>query len=293
MVTSQNLPQGIITERDVVRLAARGSSLQDLVVDDVMSSPVHTLSADTSMKAVLGEAQRLGVRHFAVVHPNGELAGVLTFSDLVRQALHLAEIHAEELEEVVARRTKELHAVNLSLEQLSLQDQLTEIGNRRAMELDLERLHAAAMRYGPVFAVVLFDVDYFKRYNDTYGHLAGDDALRQVGRCLTTMCRRADGLYRYGGEEMLMLLPGTPLKGAMTVAQRSVKALEALGIPNAGTPSGVLTITAGVACFDPVDDAASWRSLVARADQALYRGKANGRNRALSQLAPERAASRA
>ena len=114
----------------------------------------------------------------------------------------------------------ELERVNREWLKWSLTDTLTGLGNRRRMEDDLAQIHARALRVGRSFGTVLFDIDYFKPYNDHYGHLAGDDALRRVATCLDRDVRAGESVYRYGCEEFLLLLSDCGVDEAAEAAQR-------------------------------------------------------------------------
>ncbi|HEV7478036.1 MAG TPA: diguanylate cyclase [Burkholderiales bacterium] len=179
--------------------------------------------------------------------------------------------------------SNELTAANQRLETLSHQDGLTGIANRRAFDFLIERQFVEAQRRREPFAVVLCDVDHFKAYNDQYGHLAGDECLRQVAAALARSCKRAtDVAARYGGEEFALLLPDTPAAGALRVVEIAQTELAALAITHAGsTTSNVVTFSAGIASYLPERDKVS-RDLAARADEALYRAKQLGRNRAVA-----------
>jgi len=154
-------------------------------------------------------------------------------------------------------------------------DPLTGLGNRRKMDEDLDVLTSRRDRYGQRFGVALLDVDHFKTLNDTAGHQAGDDALRQVASVIRAKLRRADTAYRYGGEEMLLVLP-TGAELAAAAAERMRDAVQSAAIPHPGRPGSgsVLTVSVGVA--EAADDPADF---LAAADQALYRAKSAGRNR--------------
>ena len=150
----------------------------------------------------------------------------------------------------------------------------------RAMEVDLKYTHEDALRYQRPYSIALLDVDCFKLYNDHYGHAAGDRALQQVASYLRSMSRNADRLYRYGGEELLLLLPETRLAGAEVLARRLVEGLAECNIPHCKSPFEVVTISGGIGCEELERGAAdkTWQEVAARADQALYRAKGNGRN---------------
>ncbi len=155
-------------------------------------------------------------------------------------------------------------------------DPLTGIANRLRLSEDIAVLWAQARRYGRSCCAALCDVDWFKSYNDAYGHLAGDQVLRRVVRAIRGELRRSDVMYRYGGEEFLVLLPEESTGEAGAAMDRVRHAVEAMCI---ATPAdrGVVTISVGVAAMGPRDeDPQRW---LARADQALYAAKAKGRNR--------------
>jgi diguanylate cyclase (GGDEF)-like protein len=174
----------------------------------------------------------------------------------------------------------ELERANGVLVEMARTDPLTRLGNRRRLHEDLEALHARAMRYGHAYCVALVDLDSFKAYNDTYGHSAGDDALKAVADALTAACRTGDAVYRYGGEELVVLLSEQALDGACVAVERMRNAVMMLGIPHVNnTAAGVVTISAGVASLTP---GAQVTGVLTAADDALYRAKAAGKNRVTS-----------
>jgi diguanylate cyclase (GGDEF)-like protein len=162
-------------------------------------------------------------------------------------------------------------------------DPLTEVPNRLRLQEDLEALHARGARYGHRYAVALCDLDHFKKYNDHFGHLAGDEALRRAAHCIRDHLRRGDTVYRYGGEEFLVVLPEQSLPEAVAAMERVRRSLEALAIEHAPeAPNPVLTISVGVAEITPVTGGPEdW---VARADASLYEAKARGRNRVVPEV---------
>jgi diguanylate cyclase (GGDEF)-like protein len=279
VVTERDVPVGIITERDIVgvlldTLQGHGS---DARVEDCMSAPPLTLRTDASLFEALVLCRSRGIRHLPVVGADGRLAGILTQSDLVRAHVELIESQRELVEKAVARRTSELKQVNARLRALAMEDPLMGIGNRRAMEVDLQYTHDAALRYGTAYSVAMFDVDWFKKYNDTYGHDAGDDVLREISESLSSGIRRSDRLYRYGGEEILLVLPMTLTAEATLVCRRLVRSLYNRGIKHADSDFGVITLSCGVATAK-APWTRDWRGLVRLADKALYQAKAGGKN---------------
>src|SRR5688572_20147427 len=203
VVCEKRKPVGIISERDLVRVLntvlENGANTPGTAFD-VMSSPVLTIRASESVATAMALARSRGFRRLPIVDADGFLVGLVTQSDFLRAHAETVEAQRDSLERLVAERTRQLEEVVQRLEVLSLQDVLLAIGNRRAMQLALDRAHDLARRYGRAYSVVLFDVDHFKPFNDRYGHSAGDEILRQIAHCLGRSTRKSDSLYRYGGE---------------------------------------------------------------------------------------------
>jgi diguanylate cyclase (GGDEF)-like protein len=187
--------------------------------------------------------------------------------------LHEANEHLHEAKE-------ELEVLNSNLDQLSRTDSLTGLANRRHAEEALQDALLRFHRYGAAqgFVVAMVDIDFFKRVNDAYGHEAGDDLLRGLARAMTAGVRDCDLVSRWGGEEFLLLLPGTDLDGAGRLLERLRQRLGETAFA-CGTGAGEMTVSAtvtigaaGVAPGDALED------VIRRADGALYRGKGQGRN---------------
>jgi diguanylate cyclase (GGDEF)-like protein len=166
------------------------------------------------------------------------------------------------------------------LQQLSFVDALTGISNRRQFDLSLQAEWQRAQRSRQDLSLIMLDIDYFKRYNDSYGHLAGDECLRIMGAMLRSVVKRStDVLARYGGEEFVILLPDTSAQGAGLIAKRIADELARLNLPHKASPlGGKLTVSMGCATCK-VSEANKPDILVAAADEALYRAKGAGRNR--------------
>ena len=185
-----------------------------------------------------------------------------------------------QLQTMVAARTAELERSNAKLEELSSTDGLTGISNRRGFDAAIEHEWRRAQRSTHPLALAMLDVDHFKTYNDLYGHQAGDECLRTVAKLIAVHGRRTgDMVARYGGEEFALMAPGLDAHQALLVAQGICEALQALALPHAGSPYGVVTISVGVAAHVP-DEAETPVKLIWSADRALYRAKLEGRNRA-------------
>ena len=165
------------------------------------------------------------------------------------------------------------------LDRMALLDGLTEIPNRRSFDTTLQQEISRAARNGSFLSLILMDIDFFKKYNDQYGHASGDACLRRVAMAIKEVMKRAsDFVARYGGEEFVMILPGTDTKGAIHVAEEVRRAVAELKIQHAASDVaehvslslGVATVL-GDRSISPVD-------LIEKADVSLYQAKANGRN---------------
>lgn len=201
---------------------------------------------------------------------------------LVRQIVIRDQLEAE-----LRIAEEHLRERNRELTDLAARDSLTGLANRRHFEETLRLEIKRAMRTGSPLSLVLLDVDFFKKYNDRYGHVAGDECLRQVAAALRdSLARPIDLAARYGGEEFAVVLPATGQVGARYIAERLRLAVMDLGIAHAGNPPGVVTISAGVCTLHGTPDQdEELEGFVGQADALLYRAKAEGRNRVATDLA--------
>ncbi|MDT3308965.1 diguanylate cyclase [Shewanella vaxholmensis] len=168
------------------------------------------------------------------------------------------------------------------LHSIALLDSLTGVANRRQFEQRLPELWKHCCRNQLALSVVMLDVDFFKRFNDHYGHQEGDQCLRQVAKAISNSLQRGiDFVARYGGEEFICILPETPISGAMHMAQNIVNAVQALHLEHVDSSFKEVTISAGVSSVIPRQDL-TWQSLIETADQQLYLAKERGRNQIAS-----------
>ncbi|MET3172382.1 UNVERIFIED_ORG: diguanylate cyclase (GGDEF)-like protein [Arthrobacter sp. UYCu721] len=199
--------------------------------------------------------------------------------DYVTKPLDPFVLHARLM---VALRVTTLHAdlahYRKVLSQQARTDPLTGLHNRLKLSEDLDQLHARSQRYTEGYSVAMCDVDNFKSYNDIYGHQAGDLALRAVAGALVSAARKTDGVYRYGGEEFLLVLPNQTQLSAKAFMERALDTVRELEIVHLGDPLGQLTLSAGISAFT-AEHRADADTLLGEADAALYAAKAAGRNR--------------
>jgi diguanylate cyclase (GGDEF)-like protein len=212
------------------------------------------------------------------------LIGLLVRSILGRRRAILALAHERaHLESRVRERTLELEQVNAKLARISLTDGLTGLANRRHFNEVLEREFARLQRSGGTLSLLMLDVDYFKPYNDTYGHVAGDECLQQVGQLIQRcMLPQSGGLAaRYGGEEFAVILPDAELAAARALAESINAGVAYLGIAHRGSAVAAhVTVSVGVVTLQPVLYGSA-NQVIAQADAQLYLAKSGGRNRVL------------
>jgi len=286
VVCEQGTPVGVITERDIVALLSRiiaGADHSETRAGDIMTSPVHTLVESAPMGEVVRVMRERGFRRVPIVDDKNQLSGILNITELQSATNAALEERGRDLEAAVFARTAELEAANAKLERLTRQDSLTGLLNRRAMCERIEELHAIARRHGNPYSAAMIDIDHFKLYNDAQGHPAGDHVIREMASAFRDAIRASDSVYRYGGEEFLILMPETDAHGAGLVTERIRATAEARAIEHpASATHRHVTVSLG---FTEVTDRETaqkltWQDVVARADQALYRSKQKGRNRA-------------
>lgn len=266
VICEDGKPVGMITEQDLVKLFYKYSEYglpDSLTAGEVMTSEPTTFNTNMDLSEAIAIMKSKGLRHLPVVSESGKLAGIITLADMVKAYSALVEEN-NKLEEV----SEELHW-------LSMEDCLTEMPNRRAMERDLMQAEARAQRYDETYTVALIDIDFFKPYNDYYGHLKGDEALKHVASVLKMKARTSDKVFRYGGEEFLYYMPVSSLDDACTAAERLRMALENENYEHVKNPYQKLTISIGVA----LGTSMKWQDVLQMADKALYQAKETGRNK--------------
>ncbi|MGA8899689.1 GGDEF domain-containing protein [Bradyrhizobium sp.] len=214
---------------------------------------------------------------------------VMKVVDSLVKTTHEMRDTTKALEERLVLSKTEINNLQQSLEAIraeSLTDPLTGLGNRKYFDHSLETAVADAISTGEPLSLMMFDIDHFKSFNDSYGHLTGDQVLRLVGMSLKQSIKGQDITARYGGEEFAVVLPNTALRQALTVAdhiRRAVMSKE-LKKKSTGEILGRVTISVGVSMLKPGDD---MDSLIDRADACLYAAKRGGRNRVVCEADPE------
>jgi two-component system chemotaxis family response regulator WspR len=238
--------------------------------------PVIVLSSEEE-PAIKSEAFSSGANDYLVKLPDKiELVARVRY----HSKAYTNQIQRDEVFRALRESQRQLVEKNLALERLTHVDGLTGLSNRRYMDQFIDNQWRLAIRKSLRFALMMIDVDDFKRYNDTQGHLAGDEVLKQVAAIIQGYCRRPSDLAaRFGGEEFLIAMLPDPSESAELVAERLRADVEQAGIPHMSSSVGaVITVSVGVAhCIPKRDD--SYLALIKRADEALYEAKRQGRNR--------------
>ena len=180
---------------------------------------------------------------------------------------------------LLTHQTEELKHLNEELDQMAHEDALTGIANRRCFDEVSRKEWDRGLRDQQPLTLLLLDVDSFKKFNDFYGHGAGDQCLHSIGQALkASIMRTSDVVARYGGEEFVVLLPNTDLEGAMDVAQRIIKHIDALALPHSRSKvASFVTLSVGVTYLIPTNQN-TLTAFLAKADAALYKAKENGRH---------------
>lgn len=201
---------------------------------------------------------------------------------------YMNKIQRDEAYRALRESQQQLMAANLELKSLSNIDGLTRLSNRRHLDEYLDSEWRRGMREKLCLSVLMIDVDDFKRYNDTYGHLEGDSVLRAIADAARAVCRRpADLVARFGGEEFCVVLPITSHDGAQGVGEKINAAVAELAIPHSGSSvADKLTVSIGVASVIPSDESSS-TAVLKSADDALYQAKKQGKNRVVASGAPK------
>jgi len=250
--------------------------------------PVIILSIEEKPTAK-SEAFALGVDDYMVKPPNPiELIARIRHHSLA----YLSQVQRDQAYQALRESQKQLMVTTVELQRQNSVDALTGLNNRRYLDEYLTIEWKRAAREQTPLSVLMIDIDEFKRYNDTYGHPAGDEVLRKVAATIRASFERpADVAARYGGEEFTVVLPNTKLGGARFVANKIAHTVETLQIEHtASTVSGYVTVSVGVASTVPPRDG-QLTTLIEMADAALYEAKRMGRNRAVAYVKEDAAPS--
>jgi len=263
---------GIITTKDTIRLLHNGADLRH-PIQEYMSSPIQTMDEDTSIQEALNFIKEADYKRVVVTNKTEKVLGYISKKELLAKVYSRwaegLKSHGKELEEV----NKILEARASKFEEMSQVDTLTGLANRSSFEEKMMDEFERIERYGSQpFSLIFFDIDHFKKVNDTYGHLVGDHVLTSISTQCKTMLRTNDMLARWGGEEFVAILPMVDIEGAQLVAEKLRQHIEGYIFEQVGH----LSCSFGVSQYQTGDTATA---LLHRADSAMYEAKQSGRNR--------------
>jgi len=253
-----------------------GAFYADILAEVLATDEQPTAGRDDSSRWIAGVLQRLKTGGDDIV----QLFDGRWLQIRIRS--HMDGISIVVVSDITSLKRAEADLVSMTrqLEQLARTDALTRLVNRRGFDETVEREVARARRSGLPLSVLMIDLDRFKLFNDHYGHLAGDACLQKVATAVSSCLKRStDVAARYGGEELAIILPETDSAGAAQVGEEIRTAVRALDLQHAASDKGIVTISLGVASLDALSGAEDVRSLLLRADEALYLAKSGGRDK--------------
>jgi diguanylate cyclase len=271
--------------RDVVDLIERFEEEMIKISAAVESSGAAATGNSEKLRFLSSELKRAAPEHPAL---SALMDGLLSVAKSVRES-------NERLEQQLARSSSEVDTLRRNIEHIqqeAMLDPLTGVKNRKTFDVEVERLMKEAEETGAPLALVMADVDHFKRFNDRWGHQTGDHVLRLVAEVMNANIKGQDVLARYGGEEFAILLPETTLPNAVMLANRIRSAVESRRLKKRRTDEdlGVITLSMGAAMLKWGDTP---ESLIERADRCLYAAKRAGRNCVVDESEPDEAATTA
>ncbi len=274
IIQEEGYPVGILTSKDVIRFIGEGKC-PTMGVGEVMSSPVEMVSEKASIAEGLDYLRNRHFKRIVVTNDAGNVVGIVTQQDLISRTYlkwsQLMQDHFKQFEEI----TQILQQKNRHLTQLATKDALTEIHNRHMFAEIFSQELSIMKRQGGKLALLMIDLDYFKRVNDTYGHNIGDYVLKRFVSLVSSTIREADLFARWGGEEFVLLLRNTGCEEGYLVGEKIRRMIEGQPFDEVGR----ITCSIGVT---EVIESDTLTTAIERADSALYLAKEKGRNQTMT-----------
>lgn len=271
--------------QDLIMPGVSGLSLVHQYRSHPKTREIPIIVLSTKEEAVVkSEAFAAGANDYLVKLPDKiELIARIRY----HSKAYLNQLQRDEAYRALRESQKRLVQINLELQRLSNLDGLTGLSNKRYANEFITNEWIRAIREQTSFSVLMIDVDEFKRYNDTYGHLAGDEVLKRIADTIqTTVCRPADLAARFGGEEFIVILPATSVEGVRSIGEKLCQNIEELKIPHSAAKNNqhVTVSIGGTSVIPQVGE--SFSPIIEKADAALYEAKRAGRNRVVVREAP-------
>jgi len=270
VVVEKMKPVGILTTKDVMRMLKQEDDME-LPISVYMSTPVETILKESSIKEALEFVREKHYKRVVVTDEDGKLSGIITQKELISLTYSRWAMLMNEYQNELIEVNRILENKNKEYETMATTDSLTGLYNRyKFSELYLSAYKVMIQRHNEM-SIILLDIDFFKRINDTYGHNMGDQVLIQISHSLLKMLRNVDIICRWGGEEFIILLPTANLEQATGVAEKLRRSIDVLEIDVIGHISASFGVS-------EVVEGESMEEVIARADSALYLAKNSGRN---------------
>jgi len=270
IIVEERKPIGILTTKDVMELIKHNNDLS-LSVSCYMSSPVDTISKTATIKESLSFVKEKNYKRVVVVDEDGYLAGIIAQKELISLTYSRWAVLMKEYQSELSEINNMLENKNREYEVMASTDSLTGLYNRHKFSELYISSYTSMIQRGGSMSLVMLDIDFFKKVNDTYGHSIGDKVLIQVSHLLLKTLRNIDIVCRWGGEEFILLLPTATLKNALVLAENIRENMNKLDIDQVGTVSASFGVS-------EIREGDSMQEAVERADKALYLAKDSGRN---------------
>ncbi|MCK9472412.1 diguanylate cyclase [Sulfurimonas sp.] len=263
-------PIGIFTTKDVIGVIEKNKDL-NVPISKYMSSPVETIAKNSSVKEAIEFLKKKHYKRVIVVDDDGKMSGVVSQKELIATTYSrwaaLTKEYQKELDDI----NSALVSKNIKYEEMASRDSLTNLYNRYKFLKLYESSHKTMLERENEMSLIMVDIDYFKKINDTYGHNVGDSVIVEVSKALLKGLRNIDMVCRWGGEEFVILLPAVNIENTLLIAEKLRCSIEELRVEGASK----VTASFGVSRVKRDDDISS---VVNRADMALYLAKSSGRN---------------
>jgi len=270
VVVEKMKPIGILTTKDVMRMLKQDDDME-LPISVYMSTPVETILKESSIKEALEFVREKHYKRVVVTDEDGNLSGIITQKELISLTYSRWAMLMNEYQKELIEVNRILENKNREYETMATTDSLTGLYNRyKFSELYLSAYKVMLQRHNAM-SVILLDIDYFKKVNDTYGHNIGDQVLIQISHTLLRILRNVDIVCRWGGEEFIILLPTANLEQALGLAEKLRKSIDLLELDVVGHVSASFGVS-------EVVEGESMEEVIVRADSALYLAKNSGRN---------------
>jgi len=270
IIIEDKKPIGILTTKDIMRLIKQREDL-DLPISNYMTTPVESIQKDSSIKEALEFIKEKHYKRIIVVNEKGSITGIITQKDLISLTYSRWAVLMKEYQDELNEINKNLESKYKEYETMACFDPLTGLYNRYKFSGLFLSLYAVMLQRHNSMSLIMLDIDFFKKINDTYGHNIGDTVLVELSNLLQKTLRNIDIICRWGGEEFVVLLPTASLQNTCKLAEKLRQSIEKLKIENIEQ----ISASFGVA---KVKEGEEMQDVINRADKALYLAKNSGRN---------------